>query len=161
MRGSIIPDIRELRRQVRGKFGPNGRRLCLLCHREVPKGRRSWCSQDCVDCYLDDHDWNRLRRKVYRRDRGVCALCGTDCRALKAEFRRIRNQMDGWNTESEWLKQNGIPVARADSDFWDADHIRPVSEGGRNLLENLRTLCIPCHQKETHDLRQRLKKAKR
>lgn len=30
---------------------------------------------------------------------------------------------------------------------WHADHIRPVYKGGGLChLENLRTLCVPCHQ---------------
>ncbi len=45
-----------------------------------------------------------------------------------------------------------------EGDFWQADHIKAVAEGGGSCgLENLRTLCTPCHQQETEKLRHRLK----
>lgn len=36
---------------------------------------------------------------------------------------------------------------------WEADHIVPVVEGGDSNLENIRTLCIPCHRAATAALR--------
>jgi 5-methylcytosine-specific restriction protein A len=37
--------------------------------------------------------------------------------------------------------------------YWDADHIIPVCEGGGECtLENMRSLCVPCHQLVTKDL---------
>jgi 5-methylcytosine-specific restriction endonuclease McrA len=45
-----------------------------------------------------------------------------------------------------------------EGDFWQADHIVPVAEGGGNCgLENFRTLCTPCHQNETQKLNHRLR----
>ena len=45
--------------------------------------------------------------------------------------------------------------------FWQADHILPVSEGGGECtMENIRTLCTACHQKETTLLRRRLRDVK-
>lgn len=39
-----------------------------------------------------------------------------------------------------------------------ADHIKAVAEGGGDAsLDNLRTLCTPCHQHQTERLRGRLK----
>lgn len=39
---------------------------------------------------------------------------------------------------------------------WEADHIVPVIEGGGECdLTNLRTLCLPCHRKETAALAKR------
>lgn len=41
--------------------------------------------------------------------------------------------------------------------FWEADHIVPVSEGGGGCgPEGYRTLCLPCHRKETAKLAARL-----
>jgi hypothetical protein len=40
--------------------------------------------------------------------------------------------------------------------LWDADHRVPVSEGGGECdLDNLRTLCLICHRRETAVLRRR------
>lgn len=45
---------------------------------------------------------------------------------------------------------------------WDADHIIPVAEGGLKLgIDNLRTLCQPCHKGETAKLAARLAAAKK
>jgi len=45
-----------------------------------------------------------------------------------------------------------------EGDFWQADHILAVAEGGGGCgLENLRTLCTPCHKIETDNLRHRLR----
>ena len=43
-------------------------------------------------------------------------------------------------------------------DFWQADHKLAVAEGGGSTgLDNLRTLCSPCHYAETEKLLARLK----
>lgn len=44
--------------------------------------------------------------------------------------------------------QIGFPKTLA-RDWWEVDHIIPHSEGGEYILENLRTLCIPCHKSRT------------
>jgi ethanolamine utilization cobalamin adenosyltransferase len=45
-----------------------------------------------------------------------------------------------------------------EGDFWQADHIVPVAQGGGDAgLDNLRTLCTPCHLIETQHLTNRLK----
>lgn len=41
--------------------------------------------------------------------------------------------------------------------LWEMDHIVPVVEGGGSCgLDNLRTLCVPCHKAATKELRGRL-----
>ncbi len=97
--------------------GPRGWPLCRWCSRETPGPRRTFCGPDCV------HEWKirsqptYARSVVWGRDGGVCASCATQC---------------GRTGESD------TP--------WEMDHIIPVVEGGGACgLENLRTLCRPCH----------------
>lgn len=72
-----------------------------------------------------------MRALVRRRDHGICALCGVD-------------------THKEHLGR------------WEMDHIIPVSEGGGLCgLDGYRTLCPPCHGKESGQLRKRLNRRKR
>ena len=56
---------------------------------------------------------------------------------------------------------SGILQNPVEGHFWQADHVLPVAEGGGDCsLHNIRTLCTPCHQKETAKLRRRLGDAK-
>ena len=48
------------------------------------------------------------------------------------------------------------------SAFWDADHIHQVAAGGGECgLDNLRTLCLPCHKRVTKQFMDDLRAAKR
>lgn len=40
-------------------------------------------------------------------------------------------------------------TSRPNSGELNADHIIPSAEGGETTLENLETLCVPCHKKKT------------
>lgn len=147
--------------------------LCRGCHKPVPKGRRTWCSQACVDAALIKMSPSVARFRVEQRDSGICAGCGFDsakgARILRWLQRkahgdywqgtRSRQKPCGWAKEAVcWLaRQWG---GRADmwsiGHLWEADHIRPVVEGGGACeLENYRTLCIPCHRLETKALAKR------
>ncbi|WP_276954395.1 hypothetical protein [Allomeiothermus silvanus] len=68
------------------EYGPNGRRLCryIHCHNEVPRGRRTWCSDGCVHEYRLRSHWRYARDHLRRREKGICQLCGTDTRKLKS-----------------------------------------------------------------------------
>ena len=56
-----------------------------------------------------------------------------------------------WVERSQLRRQLGFP---ADSrSAWQMDHATPVIEGGGMCgLEGLRTLCVPCHKRETKEL---------
>ena len=54
------------------------------------------------------------------------------------------------------------PPGRRGSQWWDADHIVSVVEGGGECgLDNYRTLCLPCHRKVTRELHARLADARK
>lgn len=115
--------------------GPNGRRLCRRCAVEVPRDRRTFCSDACV------HEWKMrsqaayVREQVLRRDGGICAACGADTLP-----ETIRAKMA---TYPHW-------AARSSGAFWQADHIVPVCEGGGLCgLDGYRTLCTACHKRAT------------
>jgi 5-methylcytosine-specific restriction protein A len=131
--------------------GPNGRALCRRCSGEVPKGRRTFCSESCVHQWKLRTDPGYLREKVFERDKGVCAGCGLDTAALRFHFRKLDYKarlkfLREWNLKDNFRKS-----------LWDADHIIPVAEGGGECdLANMRTLCLKCHRAVTDLLRQRL-----
>ena len=115
---------------TRLKKGPNGRSLCRWCSTEVPEGRRSFCSDQCVEQFRLRSDPGFLRLKVFERDHGICQKCGLD--TMKDQMRRR---------------------ARGTGHLWQADHIIPVVQGGGECdLQNIRTLCTRCHKEETRAL---------
>lgn len=114
--------------------------------------RRTFCSDACV------HEWrlrsstSYLRECVFERDQGICALCGIDTHRLRRRILRLP-----FATRMRELRalqgQGAIHPGR--KTWWEADHILAVVEGGDSNLENLRTLCIPCHKGVTRQLRVR------
>lgn len=83
-----------------------------------------------------------VRKAVFERDRGICALCGLDAEALRRELTDLPvNERQAREKTLRWPKHR--------LDFWDADHITPVAENGHPAMDNLRTLCLTCHRKVT------------
>jgi len=135
--------------------GDNGRALCRWCNLEVPARRLTFCSDWCV------HEWRLrtnpgyLREQVFRRDRGICALCHINAHAAFFDLKRSRG-----THRQKLLARWGLTRINRKT-LWDADHIVPVIEGGGECdLANVRTLCLICHRKQTTELRVRLKARK-
>ncbi len=142
--------------------GPNGERLCRYCHQPVPKGRLTMCSKECAHEWMLRRDPGYVREQVYKRDRGVCAICGVDTREVARaieELRRTACSSDPhsmYRADSAWHKWYDELGIAGRSSLWDADHIIPVVEGGGGCgLENYRTLCCWCHRRETAELARR------
>jgi 5-methylcytosine-specific restriction protein A len=49
---------------------------CSWCGEPVPKGRRHWCSEACVNNFNVANNTASTRWALEKRDHGVCALCG-------------------------------------------------------------------------------------
>jgi 5-methylcytosine-specific restriction enzyme A len=131
--------------------GENGRCLCRWCNLEVPPRRVTFCSDFCVEEWRLRTDPGHLRDRVFARDRGVCALCGTNCVAEYSHIKRLRGP-----ARVKAMERWGL---RGRKSLWDADHIVPVAEGGGECdLSNMRTLCLKCHRIHTAALRERLRK---
>lgn len=122
---------------------PDGTRQCRGCGGDVPAGRRSWCGDACVERHRIANWQGYARQRVWERDRGRCASCGL----ADGDFHGpVKNaHLRAGNT---MLSCPFLP--------WEADHIVPLIEGGDGTMENLRTLCRPCHVAETVKLRKRL-----
>jgi 5-methylcytosine-specific restriction endonuclease McrA len=166
------------------KKDADGKRLCRGCGLPVPKGRQSWCSNLCFNTRCPQ----MVRRAVWERDKGICAICGVNVEAVrqKCSWRNIyqgkpphqydqRFRPNGINSpfdharweralatfnrhQIQWTKAAQKRLDKMFSlgwprdncrDWWEADHIIPHSEGGEYVLENMRTLCIPCHKART------------
>jgi 5-methylcytosine-specific restriction enzyme A len=135
------------RRTQPGGWVGRARRPCRRCGGEVPTGRWTFCSPECVHQWKLRTDPGYLREQVFARDRGVCARCGLDTEALRKDKRKLDFRARR-AFEREWGVRRRL---------WDADHIVPVAEGGGECgLSNMRTLCLRCHREVTAELRARL-----
>jgi 5-methylcytosine-specific restriction endonuclease McrA len=101
-------------------------------------GRRRW-PPVCVDAY-NESDPREARRRVRKRDRGRCAICGLDTVKLR---RSLRGKGAVARARALGFKRRGS--------FWELDHIVPLIDGGGHELSNLQTLCTPCHKRKTSD----------
>jgi 5-methylcytosine-specific restriction enzyme A len=143
-------------------LGPNGEKICYNCGGPLPKGRPFNCSPKCSEEWRCKTSPSHMRDLLHQRDKGICALCGTDTDDLKRQHNAMAGPNGyGWGGDTEekdtFLRLHGVPHGRVCSDWWDADHIIPVIEGGGECnLSNFRTLCIPCHKSVTAELRARL-----
>jgi 5-methylcytosine-specific restriction protein A len=135
--------------------GPNGLALCRWCELEIlAKRRRTFCSDYCVHQWCLRTDPGYLRDQVFARDRGICAACQADTVAIYNALKRARGA-----ARAAGLSLYGMKSITSRRSLWDADHILPVAEGGGQCdLDNLRTLCLPCHREVTAQLRLRLKR---
>jgi len=159
--------------------GPDGRALCRQCQVQVPVGRRSFCSDACVEAWDLRRNPQAQTKFLLKRDHGICQLCRLDCLELMTELKKLRHE----DRKERWGHSGAIHVdGMLPSDhkldrftarltelsvplhlrglcqrLWEADHIVPVVEGGGDTgPENLRTLCWACHRAVTAELRKRL-----
>ena len=135
-------------------LGPNNLPLCRWCELEIlAKRRRTFCSDYCVHQWRLRTDPGYLRDQVLARDRGICSVCAIDTIAAYNALKRARGP-----ARAAGLRLYGMKSITTRRSLWDADHIRPVAEGGGQCdLDNLRTLCLPCHRELTAQLRLRMR----
>jgi len=130
----------------------------------------TYCSQSCVEeGRVRRGGWNsstKIREQLFALEKGVCTKCNIDAHALFCKMKALSAPAERLNAllNAKWkLPQTRQATDRLlsdpkESDFWQADHELAVAEGGGSTgLDNLRTLCTPCHAGETEKLFARLK----
>ena len=114
----------------------------------------TYCSRECVDQGRLKRGWgNQLRAQVFALEGGVCTLCGVDGHALYTRVLALEpaERLNALCNANWKLPRSARALDRLlqnprEGDFWQADHILAVAEGGGSCgLDNLRTLCVPCH----------------
>lgn len=67
----------------------------------------------------------------------------------------LRMQADIFNTSirADFIKEDSICALCGSNEKIQLDHILPISKGGKNEIENIRTLCKKCNGKQNKGLR--------
>ena len=143
--------------------------LCRYCRERITKtGRyRAWCSPKCVKNAEERTYSNRARTALFKRQNGICQLCGVDTQCLDHELRVLLGlSRDLYHlfphqrhlyhsiliTLLTVMKRIGFstnPTMLSFRSLWQCDHIVEYAEGGTLDPTNLQTLCIPCHKRKT------------
>ncbi|KAK7104878.1 DNA annealing helicase and endonuclease ZRANB3-like [Littorina saxatilis] len=148
----------------------DGTPLCLHCQQAcsslvskvtLTSDDNAWhtrfCSRVCADAHWMKTNTAYLRSSVYDVQFGVCQLCAFDAHSF---FCQIRDSPD-MKQRAEKISKSRFSKLTAKQQkqmiakpyeglFWHVDHIRPVWEGGGQCdIDNLRTLCTPCHSSVT------------
>ena len=133
----------------------NGFTKCRWCSSPVKPPKRTMCSKECVHEILIRSNNRYIRDCLYKRDKGICAICSIDTKKIAKEALKLEN-----DERKEYLKEYRITMKRKiwirkhGGGLWDADHIIPVVNGGGQCgMDNLRTLCIKCHKEETKKIK--------
>jgi hypothetical protein len=114
---------------------------CGWCGAALPSGRKRWCSEACGDGFWRNHWWTMARREAKRRDGRRCVRCG------HGPEKRPRG---GGIALRTW---RAIRL----KDRLEVNHIRACEGRHGSLscshhLDNLETLCVPCHAEHTRAL---------
>jgi 5-methylcytosine-specific restriction protein A len=141
---SGLPLSEHRRPEIRFSDAPRGTcRWCgeaILYEAGAKRGqldrRRRWHPR-CLGEY-EATDPREARERIRRRDRGICAACGLDTKALK---RKLRGR-----GAAARLRERGFVPRRS---LWELDHVVPLIDGGGHDPSNLQTLCRPCHQRKS------------
>jgi hypothetical protein len=141
MRGTWTLEIRLLieAKGFKGQKGPGGRPLCHWCGQEVGPRKRRWCGEDCLSIWWGPRVW------VAHHLPPECARCGLDTVAMEERRMNLIRRGAGLQVRRA-LRELGFDPDRS---LWDADHILPLAEGGRDSPDNIQRLCQPCHREKT------------
>lgn len=162
---------------------------CIICKETIYRGgektgeiigKGTW-HNDCAHEYKIVHWPGYARDVVFKRDQGKCANCDSGkipalrrelLDRLRAKFypagklwyedrAAFNEQLKVYKHWLSFLDKRYPPALFGWVPAWDLDHRIPLIEGGSFGLENMQTLCRPCHKAKTAiEAKQRAEKRK-
>lgn len=112
-------------------------RLCVECGDPLTGRQQRWCGQPCVTTYKIRQGGKEARQEVYKRDRGICGLCGLDTKEILALVKRADTR--GLETWAQDLAR-GVALARLHQYRWKGRRL------GRRLPAKPREGTQPWHK---------------
>lgn len=125
-----------------------GYTACRWCKGDVIPPKRTMCSEKCRHEISIRINSSYMRRCVYQRDNGICAICDIDTKHIaKTALSLDYDDRIQYLAEHKISPKRKVHKRKLGGGLWDADHIITVKDGGGECgLDNLRTLCIKCHK---------------
>ena len=104
------------------------RGVCDRCGTALTGRRKRWCCDACMNEWRSQHDWTLARDRAKKRDGNRCVKCGAE-------------KAYDWREPEKTVRL-------------EVNHIVPrvgrgYGFGCHNHLDNLETLCHPCHVEVT------------
>ena len=99
-------------------FPSQGKGFCRYCTGPLPRGRSSWCSDQCHELACIETNYGPWQWYLARIRGFICEKCGK-------------------NLNKYWGNKD-----------YDIHHIIRFADGGTHKLDNLLVLCKECHKKE-------------
>lgn len=135
---------------------------CDRCGSVLTGRRTRWCSADCAGGHhrevLRNHDWHSAREAALDRDGRRCVKCGGTGLAQPEEVAAIWRSFEERVAFAASLPERHQAMLWAEGAVREADrqvqlevnHIAPrrgrgYGPGCHHHLDNLETLCKPCH----------------
>jgi hypothetical protein len=106
---------------------------CRWCGERLNGRRKTWCSEVCSDGFWQNHWWTMARRAAKKRDKHRCVRCGVRAVPRSAGRAARRAGRLEVNHKVQCLGRHG-------------------SLSCSHHLDNLETLCPPCHRVHTNAL---------
>lgn len=127
----------------------NNKKLCVKCWEFEATPGRITCAQQCQASRKKVIPWS-IRVEVWKRDRGVCAICGLDTVAL-AENSRMEYLKGGQGMQARRVAILSCKGYGKDDDkkiMW-AVRMKVMDKKGHGSdhPSNLMTVCQPCGRK--------------
>lgn len=129
---------KELQRELKAiEKAESLKRVCIVCGKQFTaiQSAQKICSKECKKRWQHRNYKTRLKGKIiddditlealYRRDLGVCYLCGCTC---------------NWDDK---VIDNGNTIVG--NTYPTIEHVKPLSKGGLHEWKNIRLACFKCN----------------
>lgn len=119
--------------------------------KEVNRGNAKYCSQSCASKVPKALKYTQVCKhcgKEFNTASKNAKYCSDSCKQknYRAKQRSLAENGSSIKTYYKWFKDIPCEICKWDITTRDIHHIKAVSEGGTNEIENLISVCPNCHR---------------